>query len=393
MITAESLQYLFHVLSCAIQNKTPDAFPDNMNVEEFMNFAKMHKLENIVFLTIGDRFPEPLREECQDNYNKSLYIQATQEYYLNEIEEAFEKNGIDYLVLKGREISALYPSEDMRQATDVDIYVGKTNAALARDIMLEMGFSIYNYDDTDDDHDEYTIDGFVMFEIHRVLIQGDYPWQKGCNAITSRLVRCDNRKHCYKMSPEDFYVFNLAHAAKHMKFSGVGIKVFLDQWIIYNKLKDLMDNKRLSQRLKECNLTEFDRNAKMLFEFWFEGKEPAEPEKIKEMAEYVVNSGWIGTFEQKEASELAKQMGSTHSKAFAKINKYFEIIFEPYEFILGRYPILIKHKWLLPFCRIHRAMSALLFSRNVIKKVNARIDDADMSEAKKIAALKKGIGL
>lgn len=46
-------------------------------------------------------------------------------------------------------------------------------------------------------------------------------------------------KHCYEMIVEDFYAYNLAHTAKHMKLSDIGIRVFLDQRLIYKKYGDV----------------------------------------------------------------------------------------------------------------------------------------------------------
>ena len=61
--------------------------------------------------------------------------------------------------------------------------------------------------------------------------------------------------------------------------------------------------------------------------------------------------------------------------------------------MLGRYPILKKHRWLLPLCRIHRLFRAILFRRNVVKMISNELDNADMDEGKRILNFKQTIGL
>ena len=393
MIIEEYIKYLAEVLKCAVTGQQPSDMPPGIDEEKFIKFSSFHKVDNIVYMVIGDRLSQENRLRLESSYNRSVMVQATQQYYLERVESTFEDNGIDYLVLKGRELARLYPSEDMRQSSDFDIYIGRDNAQKGKELMLELGFNIEAYSDTDDDHDEYIIDNFVMCELHRVLIQDNYLWQEECNKIPERLIPCEGTKHCYKMSYEDFYVYNLAHAAKHMKFSGVGIRVFLDQWLISKRLGDKIDWSKTEETLKRADLLDFDRHARGLYEYWFEGKEPSNPQLIKRMELYVAASGWVGTYNQHTATELAEQAGKTNSKAVAKLRKFIEIICEPYESMIGRYPILKTHRWMLPLCRIHRLFRAILFRRNVVKMVSNELDNADMDEGKRILNFKQTIGL
>ena len=393
MITEKYIRYLAQVLKEAVTNTAAPDMPPDIDEEQFIAFSAFHKVDNIVYLMLGDRLSEDNRARLEAAFNQSVMIQATQQYYLEEVENTFESSGVDYLILKGRELARLYPSEDMRQSSDFDIYIGRKNAPKARDIMLDIGFDIQNFDDSDDDHDEYVADKFVLCELHRVLIQDNYAWQTECNKITDRLILCEGTKHCFRMTPEDFYVYNLAHAAKHMKYSGVGIRVFLDQWLITKRMGDKIDWSKTEDILRRANLIDFDLYARELYEYWFEGKEPLHPQLIKEMEMYVAVSGWVGTQKQQTATELAEQAGKTNSKTVAKLRKCIEIICEPYEFMLDRYPILRKHRWLLPFCRIHRAFSAAIHKRELVKRITDNLAAGDMDEAKKIVSFKTSIGL
>ena len=388
--------YLIHLLRCAVSDEEPKDIPDEIETDKFFQFCLYHKVENIAYMSLSrtdvSLIPEETMSLFKEFYMHAISLEATQQYYLDIITEEFEKNGIDYLILKGRELARLYPSSDMRQSSDFDIYIGRTNAQKAKDIMLDNGFEIEAYSDTDDDHDEYRIDKNILCELHRVLIQDNYPWQKECNKITDRLILEETSKHCYKMSDEDFYLYNLAHTAKHMKFSGIGIKVFLDLWLILKNYKEQLNWDYINEKLELCRLSEFNKVAIELCEYWFD-KVKTDDERILKMASYVAISGWIGTEKQEKSSELAQKAGDGGSVKMAKIKKCTEIIFSPYESMKVRYPILEKHRWLTPFCRIHRGLTAVLYKRELVKNVTGELDKGDIELGRKINEFKASIGL
>lgn len=384
---------IVEILRCCAAGNAYEKLPAECNESEFIAFCDFHKLTNVVYLTAARAFSQNARRVLEDKYNKSLYITASQQYYLEEIEREFDENGIAYLILKGRELARLYPSEDMRLSADFDIYIGRENSPKAKIIMEYIGFSVVEYNDSNDDHDEYIIDNVAFCELHRVLIQDNHSWREECNKIPQRLILSGENSHAYKMSVEDFYVYNLAHAAKHMKLSGIGIRAFFDQWLIYRKFKDEFDQDKLNETLRKANLTEFEKHARELFLYWFEGVPPKNPELTAKMADYVAKSGWVGTYEQFNATMAAENAGVTNSKTFAKISRCFKIINSPYEDMANRYPILVKHKWLMPFCRIHRAFRAIFSRRDIVKKITNELDGADMDLGKSIVKFKNDIGL
>lgn len=387
--------YLIHLLCCAIKETSPSKFPSDFEFGEFFEFCRFHKLENIVYVMLKKTDMSHIAEEdikkLESVYFHTLMISATQQHYQDRVEKTFEENGIDYLALKGKEISLLYPKDVVRQSSDFDIYVGSENAARAKELMQSIGFEIMNYSE-DENHDEYIINKWVLCELHRVLIQGNYPWKKGCNKIVEDLTLLDGTSHCYKMSKEDFYVYNLAHAAKHMKFSGIGIRAFLDMEVIYRKYKDSFDYDYLDAKLTECNLKEFNKNTRLLCEYWFDGKEDVSS-AIKTFASYVVSSGWVGTPEQAAATEAAMNAGKTNSTMFAKMKKCIDIVLSPYETMVERYPVLKKHKWLTPLYRVRRVVSAVIKKRDLIKSVTDTISESSIDEGREILKFKESIGL
>ncbi len=366
--------------------------PENIDADIFLAFCRFHKIENLIYLTMQKaEVPKHIKDAFQKLYLHSISIMAKQQYYIEKIEKEFEKAEIDYFVMKGRELSKFYPSPDMRQSSDFDIYVGNEKAALAKDIMVGLGFEVQFYAENSG-HDKYFIDKSVLCEVHRVLIEEEFPWRNECNKIPDRTIRCENTKHCYHMNKEDFYLYNLAHAANHMMAAGVGIKTFIDLWLIYTKYKHQFDYTYLNEKLKSANLTKFEECSRALFLYWFEGKATNDP-TIKAMAEFVANSGWIGTYNQYASAKLARESSEISSSMFAKLHSYRKIIFLSYTDLANRYPRVEKHKILVPYYYVYRIFKALFGKDKGAKRVVSQISTGDLEKGKDILKLKKDIGL
>ena len=121
MITDEQIKYLVKVLRCAVTGEAAPDIPPGLDVERFMNFCRFHKVDNIVYMTVGNSLGDEIKAQYEKLYNQMVMVQAFQQHYLEKTEKTFEENGIDYLVLKGRELARLYPLEVMRQSSDFDI--------------------------------------------------------------------------------------------------------------------------------------------------------------------------------------------------------------------------------------------------------------------------------
>lgn len=366
----------------------------NMTAEfqiDFLKFCILHKLENVVYYaiqqlqgTFSDKQTELL---FKDKYNQAILNDASQQYYLDMITSAFADNNIDYLVMKGMVIKKLYPSADLRQCADIDIYIGPDNAEKARVLMEELGFKCESFGDLAPT-DNYKIDKFSYIELHRTLIPSEYKWSTECRKITDRLICKGN--HEYVMSDEDFYIFMICHIAKHMRFGGIGIRAVLDVWIYMRNYTNL-DWDFIDSIMEKCELSGFHKCLKRLVGYWFEDKE-ADDVTLK-LADYVSTSGWNGNMDQRTSSQINNIAGTTSSKTYARLKWYFKALFMDKRVMEAQYPALKKHSFLLPFCWLHRAGRALIKKQDAVKNVLTAYSDVDMSKAQQINKFRKEIGL
>jgi len=386
------VSYITELISSFLKNESIKPLPADIDIKYFYAFCKFHRLENIVYLALKNtEIPKELRSLFEKSYFVSINHMAKQQYYLEKVKKAFEDAGIDYFILKGEELSHLYPSEDMRISSDFDMYVGNEKAELARDIMVGLGFTIKDYMD-DDGHDQYVIDKTILCELHRVLIQSDFPWKDECNKIPQRLIRCEDNNNRYKMRIEDFYLYNLAHAANHIKSAGIGIRIFIDLWLMHTKYKDQFDYAYLNEKLQSANLTRFEECSRKLYLYWFEGITPVDT-TVRAMAIYVAQSGWMGTYNQYSSAKLAQDAQNSNSSSLTKLKNYIKIIFPSYQELVKRYPNAKKHKILVPFYYIYRIFKSVFGKNKGARRVINEITSGDLEKGKYILKLKKDMGL
>lgn len=386
------VDYITNLIGSFLSGKEVAPFPDTLDADLFFKFCAFHKIQNLVYRALSkSEIPEELEKCFKPSYFSSLNFMAVQQHYIELVENAFENSGIDYFIIKGSETAKFYPSADMRQSSDFDIYIGNEKAELARDVMVNLGFSVDDYAD-DDGHDKYIINKSILCELHRVLVQNDFPWKDECNKIPERVTKTDGKEHRFEMGIEDAYIYNLAHAGNHIKSAGIGIRVFVDLWLMWSKCKNEFDMKSLEEGLEKANLKKFEECARALFLYWFEGKATTDP-TILAMAEFVAKSGWIGTYNQFTSAKLAENSDETATSVSAKFGSLWKTIFPSYQDLTARYPEAKEHKILVPYYYSYRIVKSLFGKDKGAKRVVGEINTANLKDGQELLRLKKEIGL
>lgn len=386
------INYLISLLKSAILGTEPSKVPEETELEELFKTAKRHSVANVLYNSLAklDIADKKKLSSFEQEYARALYLEVKQQYYLEMLCEALEKNKIRHVLMKGIVIKPLYPSPDMRLSGDLDIFIDEENCPRVKKIMDELGYATELFNESVG-HDEYLIDNAVRVEIHRRLVSNKCPWDKKCQEITQRVVLDEPYQYRYKMSNEDYYLYMIAHIAKHMKYSGAGIKMVLDVWVFLRHYADKLDMDILNERLKYCGLDKFDANVRALVDYWFNDKEA--DKLTKKLADYIVQSGSFGTHKQLVAGEMAKNAAGTQSRVIGTLSYYVQIFFMPYNQMKESYPVLKKMPVLLPFLWVYRACRTIFFKKEKAEKIKNRYKDVDMQYGKELVDFKKQIGL
>ena len=290
---------------------------------------------------IGERFK---KQQILSIYR---YERMNQEY--TEICRVLDEAGIPYMPLKGAVMRQYYPEPWMRTSSDIDILVKPKDIPAATEALV----SVLNYrNDGAYDHDvQMFAPSGVHLELHFETIE-DYHLASA-NKVLSKIWdehAVPLKGQCYAMGNEMFYFYHIAHMAKHFQEGGCGIRFFVDMWLLNHSVK--YDKIKKDDLLQQGGLLEFAQHAEQLSEVWF--GEHTHTEVTKRMESYILNGGVYGSRDNK--------MAVKHVNKGGRFGYALYLLFRPYHELTREYPILYKHKWLYPFCQMHRWI-CLLFNR------------------------------
>ena len=244
--------------------------------------------------------------------------------------------------LKGSVMRQYYSEPWMRTSADIDILIHQEDIDAAVEILTEK-LRYQNNGKYAHDIQMFSPNG-VHLELHFETIEENSV--ANANAVMSNIWENsyikENTRYHYIASNEMFYFYHVAHMAKHVMHSGCGVRFFLDLWLLNHNV-DFNDSKK-RELLKIGGLSDFERVVKRLSEVWF--SEMSHNDLTITLQEYIINGGIYGTAENR--------MMVDHISKGGHIGYALSRIFLPYDIIKNHYPILKKHKWLLPFCEIRR---------------------------------------
>lgn len=389
------ISYTTHLMRCSFNDEQPKPLPDGMSVEKLFRFCQTHQIENTVYYAIKKL--ELSQKELalfESAHFAGVVIDANQEDALKKVSKLFEENEIEYLVLKGGVIKALYPTKDMRQAADIDIYIGEKNALKAKTLMLDCGFKTDENLFGVDVDDSYTYGAYVNVELHRKMLPDVYKWKKECSQILKRLTKKSDSNYALRMSKEDFYVYMIIHIAKHMHLSGCGIRSVFDIWVYLEKYKDSLDEQAIYQSLQNCQLDAFEKNMRRLAYLWF-GDEGTKDELLEELGYHIAVGGWLGRPEYRNAKYIAENYADSKKHGLSKAKYIFSMIFLDYDRMSKKYSILNKYKFLLPVFWVVRIIEGITRKKSKIQNLDSKTDSLqrEIALGKKMLDFDKRIGL
>ena len=292
----------------------------------------------------------------------------------NEVCAALEEGQIDHIPLKGAVIRGLYPDPTERTSCDVDILVRPEDADRAVKLICEgcgYTFTARNYHDI-----SLHSPGGVHVELHFEL--GEAIGEVGATygRVWEYSSPAPERKHERRMTDAYLIFHNIAHAAYHFLFGGIGVRALTDLSLLKNRLD--YDRDELASLLSESELETFANELFSMCDAWFFGGELTEVGG--RMEKFVLRSGVYGTQDNKVAVAQGEKKG--------KIRYLLSRIFLPYESLKRLYPVLEKHKILMPVCQVRRWFRLLrggAARRSAAEvKTTAKLDQARAAEVNRL---------
>ena len=163
---------------------------------------------------------------------------------------------------------------------------------------------------------------------------------------------------------------------------GCGIRPVIDLWLLEKALT--IDKSILTTLLSEAKLLRFYESVKRLAAVWLE--EEAYTDIVKHMEDYVLQGGVYGNLHNKVLVQQQKKNG--------KMAYILQRVFVPYDKLKYLYPVIIKHRWLIPFVQIHRWFN-IIFSGRAKRSMQelSYTTNISKSQAEEMKAFLDEIGL
>ncbi len=348
----ELQQGLFQLLRSALTGQA-ELLPQSFCLAELKELVYRQQIVPLVYygaLNCGiDREDETM---CQmfRTLGKAISVSESQLLETQRLFAAFEREGIDYMPLKGLTMCARYPMEAMRTMSDVDVLIRVAQSAKIQPLMRKLGYRFV----IESDHECVWDLPTLHLELHKRLVPSynrDFYTYYGDG--WNRLSRVGDTCR-YAFTQEDELIYLFAHLAKHYRDGGIGVKHFIDLWV-YRRSNPLLDEDYLLAELKKLQLDAFYRNVLSTIAVWLE--DAPETDITRLITLFVLNSGAYGSAEAQLLSSAAK-ISNGSAKKSRRIH-LLQLLFWPYPQMCKKHPILIKWPIFLPFLWVARGFSAL----------------------------------
>lgn len=352
----ELVDYLIHLLKCGLNGEKPDEKPENISFEDIFRLAKMHSVANLAYYAVErlDEQPlQPLAGEWREVRDKAVVKGITQLYERDMVIEALTGAGINICPLKGCLLKEMYPQQDMRMMSDLDILMEHEKAGKVQQILKSMGYS--KKSEYEHGHDIYYKKPVMDIEMHHLLMDRETVSPELLEYYKNdweRLIADKDNPHLYYMTWNDYYIYFIAHLSKHYYSGGTGIRSIMDIHIFLKNHRSELNQNYLKQELEKMKLWELKENCEKLAEVWFGDREA--DETLYEMTEYIVQSGTYGVEKTAVLHRVDKEL---KDKDNSKFRYYVFRMFPPYEKMKWKYNILKKQPYLLPVFWIWRLIS------------------------------------
>lgn len=345
---------LLALLHCAIGGTTlkeeTSAFCTAENLEAVYELARKHDLAHLAAHAVeGLELPEcDALKKLKNAKLKAIYRYAKMDYEYERLRDILENAKIPFIPMKGIITREYYPEPWMRTSCDIDILVGESDLKRAADILSENQWSIRGEINHHDVHMQTA--GGVHLDLH-YSIKGniDAP-----DAVLDRVwdysVPAENRIYEQRQTNEFFLYHLIAHTSRHLLSEGCGIRPFLDLWLLRKRMP--YEQESLQKLCVDAKLETFWQYMQDLSDVWFEGKDHTEI--TRGLERYVLN---------RDKEKIAYN-AAVFQQALSKRSAHWgSRLFLSYDLLKTTYPVLEKHRYLLPFFQIVRWFKKLTDGR------------------------------
>ena len=349
MAMKQLYRIFFSVLNAGLEGReldggTAEAITPDI-LRKLYSLAKHHDMAHIVakpLLSLKLEGCEEIKAKLSKQELLAVFRHEQLRYELERIKETLEKAGIDFIALKGSRIRDLYREPYFRTSCDIDVLVHEEELDGAIASLTDAGYTVKgekSYHDI-----SLFSEGGVHLELHFNICEKQESLDRLLSRAWDFAERAGESETHEFIFSDEFFIFHLvAHAAYHFTAGGCGVKPLMDIWTLDKKLD--YDKEKVRELCAECGIEKFYDALCRLSRVWFDREES--DALLENMEDYILKAGVYGNTENKVAVAQNRGKGG-------KLGYLFRRIFIPYDDLKYYYPVLQKHKWLLPVMEVRR---------------------------------------
>lgn len=348
----------FYLLRCAVLGKTPCADTvGQMDLNAVYSICSAHDVAALAAYALektwkaGGAVSDDIKKLWSVKKSNALRRGIMFSSERKKISSELEKRGIPYVFLKGSVIQSYYPAFGLREMADIDIlFSGKREEELLG-MMTELGYSSKEYGRHH--HDTFSKPPVFNVELHRELFETvNKDFYDYYENVFDRLSPAAPGSCEMVFGKEDFYIFIIAHAAKHILVSGSGLRCLTDIFLYTSK--EQLDRGYINAELEKLGILDL---GSALYRISYAVLEKDSPPVTPELSEndmellmYLVSSGTYGTYEHMLENRFrSSNAGSKKSSAGKKL-RYIAYRLHPSPSVVKQsYPFFYRHKLARPF--------------------------------------------
>ncbi len=211
--------------------------------------------------SLAYRFSEKATEKIRSFIMANMYTYERQCRTLGKSVEALKSAGVRPVLLKGLGLAAYYPSPNLRQCGDIDLYVGRDDYRKSYSTLLPLASKIDDVRKLDIGiHFDANVDG-TEIEVHRYT--ETYPTRRldsiyrkaSDKGTTENLVPLKVAGYEVDTPSDAFNVFYIfSHMFRHFLFEGVGFRQICDLTMLLHARGGLLDREELRGMIESMDM-------------------------------------------------------------------------------------------------------------------------------------------
>ena len=311
---------LFPVIRTALDIESSAVCPTTEECEELTVFGKKQSILPVIYAGLKKmKVSDDLLTKIDQERNKDLWRFVLHDDALKKIELVLNEAEIPYILLKGAVLRNLYPAPEMRTSCDIDVLVHEEDLdravnALEAHTDFKMDHRAY--------HDISMLNRNVHLELHFSIKEHEENLDK---VLIRAWEYAELAEGCrYAFTPE-FQIFHIvAHMSYHFLHGGLGIRPFLDLWLLRSKTE--FDENQVKDLCRQCGILKFYEECCNLINVWLgEGKHTETTEVFEQ---FCLSGGVFGDHKFKNAARQREHRGMKYilSRVFppaSEVKEYY----------------------------------------------------------------------